>query len=438
MVAMASAVPVSHVAPGTDAAPSRILSVDILRGLTIALMILVNDPGDGRHTYAQLEHATWSGLTLTDLVFPTFLFLVGASIIFSLENRLARGESRAALARNIVRRALTILLIDFFIALFPYFHFTQLRIYGVLTRIAVCYLIVGLLCLVTRRAALLFSLAIALLLSYWILMRWVPVPGLGVPTHDIPLLDPDRNLAAVIDRGFSAFTESVFHTGRLYEGTRDPEGMLSTLPAIATVLFGTLAGLWLRRSTAVKHYGTLLVVAGDATESPANVREEALQTPGRTLAGLVLACVACLAIGFAWDAVFPINKRLWTSSYVFAAAGFSLLGLSVCYGLIDTLRLERRSKLFRMSLWPWLVFGSNAITAYAVSELLMEAGGVLRMHDDAAAGGRPVSVWVWIYQHWFAHGGSTKNTSLAFALGYVALCFLPNLLLWRKRIFLKV
>ena len=136
MVGMSSAI------SPTRAAPDRILSVDILRGLTIALMILVNDPGDGRHTYAQLEHAQWNGLTLTDLVFPTFLFLVGASVIFSLSNRISRGESRAALARNIIRRAATIVLIDFFIALFPSFHFTQLRIYGVLTRIALCYLIV--------------------------------------------------------------------------------------------------------------------------------------------------------------------------------------------------------------------------------------------------------------------------------------------------------
>lgn len=432
MDAMPSAAPVTH------AAPSRILSVDILRGLTIALMILVNDPGDGRHTYAQLEHAVWNGLTLTDLVFPTFLFLVGASIIFSLGNRIARGDSRAALARNIVRRAITIILIDWFIALFPYFHLTQLRIYGVLTRIAVCYLIVGLLCLVTRRAAVLFSVAITLLLSYWILMRYVPVPGFGVPTHDIPLLDPDRNLTAFIDRAFSSFTLSVFHTGRLYEGTRDPEGMLSTLPAIATALFGAMAGLWLRRSTAVKHQGTLTVVAGEEIASRSIVQEEAVQTPGRTLAGLVLACAVCLTTGFLWNSTFPINKRLWTSSYVFAAAGFSLLGLSVCYGLIDYLRLERRSKIFRASLWPWLVFGSNAITAYAVSELLIEAGGLFRIHDSAAPDGRPVSLWGWIYQHLFAHGDSTRNTSLAFALFYVALCFLPNLLLWRKRIFLKV
>ncbi len=434
MVAMASAV------SPTQAAPSRILSVDILRGLTIAFMILVNDAGDGRHTYAQLEHAQWSGLTLTDLVFPTFLFLVGASIIFSLANRVARGESRVALARNIVRRAITILLIDFFIALFPSFHLTQLRIYGVLTRIAICYLVVGLLCLVTRRAVVLLTLAVTLLVGYWVLMRFVPVPGFGVPTHDIPLLDPDGNLTAYLDRAFNAFTQAVLHTGRLYESTRDPEGLLSTLPAIATVLFGALGGIWLRRSTTVHHHAgvTLPVSADEADGLRATQSNQAVQTAGRTLGGLVVAALLCLAIGFTWNHAFPINKKLWTSSYVFAAAGFSLLGLSICYGLIDYLRLERVSRVFRASLWPWLVFGSNAITAYAVSELLIEAGGLIHIQDPAAPGGRPVSFWGWVYQHLFAHGQSTKNTSLAFALCYVALCFLPNLLLWRKRIFLKV
>ena len=434
MGAMPSNVSVAH------AAPNRILSVDILRGLTIALMILVNDPGDSRHIYAQLEHAQWSGLTLTDLVFPTFLFLVGASIIFSLANRVARGDSRAALAGNIVRRAFTIVLIDWFIALFPTFHLTQLRIYGVLTRIAICYLVVGLLCLVTRRATVLLSLAVTFLVGYWILMRFVPIPGLGVPTHNIPLLDPDRNLTAYIDRGFNTFTQAVFHTGRLYEGTRDPEGLLSTLPSVATTLFGALAGLWLRRSTAVRHRGNLdlALPANEAEREAVEKTEQAVQTPGRTLAGLVIACAVCLILGFAWNAAFPINKKLWTSSYVFAAAGFSLLGLSVCYGLIDYLRLERRSKVFRASLWPWLVFGSNAITAYAVSELLIEAGGLVHISDPSAADGRPVSLWGWVYPHIFAHGYSTDNTSLAFALSYVALCFLPNLLLWRNRIFLKV
>lgn len=434
MVAMSSAATV------TQSAPSRILSVDILRGLTVALMILVNDSGDGAHTYAQLEHAQWNGLTLTDLVFPTFLFLVGASIIFSLAGRVARGDSRAALARNIVRRAVMIVLIDFFIALFPFFHLGQLRIFGVLTRIALCYLVVGLLCLVTRRMAVLASLAVALLLGYWILMRFVPVPGFGVPTRGIPLLDPDRNLTAYLDRGFTAFTQAVFHTGRLYERTRDPEGLLSTLPAIATTLIGALTGLWLRRSTTVEHRSGLEAVPGATATERAKTEtgtSQRLQTPGRTLAGLFAASVVCLLLALAWNHSFPVNKKLWTSTYVLAAAGFSLLGLSVCYGLIDYLRLERRSPAMRAFLWPWLVFGSNAITAYAVSELLVEVLGSIHV-NEVGPNGRPLSVWTWVYRHLFAQGHSTVNTSLAFAIAYVAVCFLPNLLLWRKRIFLKV
>ena len=423
----------------THAAPSRILSVDVLRGLTIALMILVNDSGDGAHTYAQLEHATWNGLTLTDLVFPTFLFLVGASIIFSLANRVSRGDSRAALARNMVRRAVTIFLIGMFLNVFPHFHLSHMRIFGVLPRIAICYLVVGLLCLVTRKAAVLASIAIALLVTYWVLMRFVPVPGYGVPTHDIPLNDPDRNLTAVIDRAFNGFTRHYLHTGHLYEGTRDPEGILSTLPSIATAIFGALTGLWLRRSTPTLHRGVL--VAAEET-APGQVTAvgvqtvDAVQTPGRTFAGLVVAAVVCLTIGFLWNHSFPVNKKLWTSSYVFAAAGFSLVGLSFCYGLIDLLRLERKSAAVRAFLWPWLVFGSNAITAYAVSELLVEIAGNIHLYDKTTS--RMTNLWGWTYDNIFARGHSTDNTSLAMALAYVALCFLPNLFLWRKRIFLKV
>ncbi len=235
-------------------APARVLSVDVLRGLTIALMILVNDPGDWAHTYAQLDHAKWNGFTLTDFVFPNFLFLVGASIIFSLQSRIARSASgildkatKKTLALHIFRRAFLIFAIKMFLTAFPYFHYTHFRIYGVLTRIALCYLVAGLICLVTQRARTLIAITAALLIGYWALMRFVPVPGLGIPTHDFPILDPDRNLTAWLDRAISAFTQSTIHTGTLYEHTRDPEGLLSTLPAIATTLIGSLTGLWLRR-----------------------------------------------------------------------------------------------------------------------------------------------------------------------------------------------
>src|SRR6266849_1053345 len=233
--------------PTPAAAPARVLSIDVLRGLTIALMILVNDPGDWAHTYTQLDHAPWNGFTLTDFVFPNFLFLVGASIIFSLQSRIARGASKKTLALHILRRASLIFAIKMFLTAFPYFHYPHFRIYGVLTRIALCYLAAGLICLVTQRARTLIAITAALLIGYWALMRFVPIPGIGTPTHDVPLLDPDRNLAAWLDRAISAFTQSTLHTGTLYEHTRDPEGLLSTLPAIATTLIGSLTALWLTR-----------------------------------------------------------------------------------------------------------------------------------------------------------------------------------------------
>lgn len=451
--------------PVVSAAPNRVLSIDVLRGITIAFMILVNDPGDGTHTYTQLEHARWNGVTLTDLVFPTFLFLVGTSIILSLSTRIARGDSRSKLALNIVRRSAIILFLDLFLTAMPYFHLTTLRIYGVLTRIALCYLVVGLLCLVTRRVATLLAISAVLLLGYWALMHFVPVPGFGVPTHDIPLLDPDRNLTAWLDRGVNDLLQRTLHTGRLYQTTRDPEGLLSTLPAIATTIFGSLTALWLRRTTTSSESAALprttppnavssteaegavekpLSYAKQATPSPASsplTRHPAgaTQTQFQTLRGLLLAAVACLIAGRLWDISFPINKNLWTSSYVLFAAGCSLLGLALCYWLVDILRLQHRSHLGRAALWPWLVFGSNAITAYAMSNVFVKLFALIKVHDSWNPDPtRTITAWGWIYRHLFSRGVSTDRSSLAFALAFVALCFLPNLLLWRKRIFLKV
>src|ERR1035438_10313569 len=194
-----------------QSAPSRVLSIDALRGLTCALPILVNDPGDWSHVYTQLDHSPWNGFTLTDFVFPNFLFLVGASIILSLQARLARGESRRTMALHMLGRATVLFAVNLFLASFPHFHRTHVLIFGVLARIAVCYLVAGFLCLAnwnaTHRARTLLAIAAALLVSYWALMRFVPVPGFGVPTRGMPILDPDRNLAAWLDRGFNAFTQ---------------------------------------------------------------------------------------------------------------------------------------------------------------------------------------------------------------------------------------
>lgn len=392
-------------------ASTRVLSIDVLRGITIAFMILVNDAGDWGHVYSQLEHSQWNGCTLTDLVFPTFLFLVGASLILSLHTRIRRGDSRRALALHILRRSAILFALDLFIAAIPHFHLTHLRLYGVLTRIALCYLCAGLICLVTQRAGRLFAICVAILVGYWALMRLVPVPGFGIPTHEIPLLDPDRNLVSVLDRAVTAFLQRTIHTGVLYRNTRDPEGLLSTLPAIATTLLGSVAALWLRRADGK---------AGAITKS-------------KCALGLLLSGLVSLAAGILWNFWFPINKNLWTSSYVLFASGCALIGLAVCYWLIDVRRLHE-TRVGSWLIWPWLVFGSNAIVAYAVSEILVEIMVWITVRD----GGRTVTAWFWVYDHLFAHGQSTKLTSLAFAVAYVIFCFLPNWLLWRRRIFVKI
>lgn len=399
----------------TVTAPARrVLSIDVLRGITIAFMILVNDAGDSHHTYVQLEHAKWNGWTLTDLVFPTFLFVVGMSIILSLYARLQRGASRSELALHTFRRAGMIYLVYTFIALYPHFNVTHFRFYGVLPRIAICYLIVGLICLVTQRASTLLTVAGALLVTYWVLMRFVPVPGFGVPTIDIPLLDPDRNLVAWLDRGIIGFLQRTIHTGRLYEGTRDPEGLLSTIPAIATTLLGAVAALWLRLAEG---------------KSPTISRAQCAW-------GFVVAGVAGISSGLIWNIWFPINKKLWTSSYVLFAAGCAFLGLALCYWLID-IKHTNETKLGEKLTWPWFVFGSNAIVAYAVSDLLVETFTSIHT-SEMGPNGKPMSVWSWVYWHIFASHGSTNNTSALFALAYVLVCFIPNWILWRRKIFVKL
>jgi predicted acyltransferase len=426
----------------TNTAPARVLSIDVLRGLTIALMILVNDPGDWAHTYTQLDHAKWNGFTLTDFVFPNFLFLVGASIIFSLQSRIARGASKKTLALHILRRAFLIFAVKMFLTAFPYFHYTHFRIYGVLTRIALCYLAAGLICLVTQRARTLIAITAALLLGYWALLRFVPIPGIGTPTHDFPILDPDRNLTAWLDRAISAFTQSTIRTGTLYEHTRDPEGLLSTLPAIATTLIGSLTALWLRRVNAVSNSEAVKSASSQPERSgvegpPHFARTAPAITPARCLNGLIASGVLALAAGLLWNLTFPINKNLWTSSYVLYSAGWSLLTLALCYWLIDMRRLND-TPAGKALLWPWLVFGSNAITAFVISNLVVKIMLWIKVSDSFSTTGKPVTAWLWTYHHLFARNGSTNVTSLAFAIAVVAVCFLPNWLLWRNKILLKI
>ena len=405
--------------PATTSAPSnRVLSIDVLRGITIAFMILVNDPGDWGHTYEQLDHAKWNGWTLTDLVFPSFLFLVGASIILSLSGRIARGDSRRALAGHIVRRSITIFALALALNLIPYFHYTHLRLYGVLQRIALCYLCAGLICLVTQRARNLVAIAATLLVGYWVMMRFVPVPGLGVPVRDFPLLDPYSNLVAWADRGVMGFLQRTIHTGVLYEGTRDPEGLLSTIPAVGTTLLGSVAALWLR-------------LVGPAKDGRFAISKT------QCAIGLFLGGVIGIASGLLWNIWFPINKNLWTSSYVLFAAGCSLVGLAGCYWLIDIRRFHE-TKVGGVLVWPWLVFGSNAIAVFTVSFLLVKLLIFITFPSIIGPNGKPMTAWGWIYANLFARGHSTNLTSVAFAICFVLVCFIPNWILWRKGMFVKI
>ena len=373
----------------------RIQSLDFFRGLTIALMILVNNNGDFRNTYWPFLHSEWNGWTPTDLVFPFFVFIVGVSMVYSFRSRLARGDSRGAILKHALKRAVILFAIGVFIVnSFPdHYNPAHIRIYGVLQRIAICYLVAAVFVLWTDVEGKIAAIAVCLI-GYWILMRYVPVPGFGVPTRDIPLLDPNRNWVAWLDRKLLM--------GHLYEGVRDPEGLLSTMPAIGTVLFGVLTGELLRSKVSALAKTAWMLILG----------------------------VIGLAAGEFFNMWFPINKKLWTSSYVLFTAGFALVVLALCYWVLDVRKLRGRWTM------PVLVFGMNAIAAYTLSEMLAAGLGswILKLNV-----GTEVSMQDVIYHRLFAFGGlSTPNTSLAYALAFVLVCWIVMWVLWRKKIFLKV
>lgn len=380
--------------PAVAAAPSpRLLSLDVFRGFNILVMIVVNCCGPG--SFIQLQHSAWNGCTLTDLVFPFFLFISGVSIAFS--SRLAQVSEmsvrdRLGLLPAIVRRAAAIFIIGLLINAFPHYHLATWRIPGVLQRIALCYLVASMLYLFTG-ARTRWAVIASLLVGYWILMRFAPVPGFGIPTVNIPLLDPDRNVAAWLDRRLMM--------GHLYEKVRDPEGLLSTLPALASTLFGLAAGEWVRQ------------LRGDSS---------------RLLRRLVLVGIACLAGAAIWAQVFPINKKLWTSSYVLLTTGLALITLAACYWLLDIKHLRGRWTVIPV------VFGTNCIFAYALSEFLAISLVVAKVHVY----GQVMSYKQAFNYFTFDNIPVTQWAELGYALFYAALCWSITWLLYRKRIFLKL
>src|SRR5215472_2075476 len=220
----------------------RLYSLDVFRGTTIAAMILVNNPGNDS-AYALLDHAKWNGWTPTDLIFPFFLFIVGVSLVLSFRARVEKGESKPTLLLHTLRRSVIIFLIGLFLNGFPYFHLATWRVAGVLQRIALCYLAAAVIVLYLGSRAI-WMWTGALLIGYWIAMRFIPVPGIGIPTIDMPINDPNANIGWYIDK--------LYLPGRMYEKVRDPEGILSTFPAIATTLLGVITGQWLGKNIEAK------------------------------------------------------------------------------------------------------------------------------------------------------------------------------------------
>jgi predicted acyltransferase len=381
----------------------RLLSLDVLRGITIAFMIMVNNNG-GSGSWGFMNHAAWNGLTPTDLVFPTFVFVVGASIVFAFDARLARGATRTELAWHTLRRAGILFLLGIVVNGFPYFELEHLRIYGVLQRIAVCYLVVGLFYLWDQRVWTKVAGVVVALVGYWVLLRWVPVPGAGMPGRDIPFMDKGMNLVSWLDRLLMPHHLYLEWGGPDPHNLRDPEGLLSDLPAFGTALLGLLTGLWLRTGRAVK--------------------QKAL--------GLAAAALACLALGYLWSLEFPLNKNLWTSSFVLVAAGWSLTVLTMAYWVVEQWGWGKgRGKEW---VGPWLVFGSNAIVAYMFSELLASTLGVIAI----PVGGRHEALQFFLFSRIFAHIPDPGWAAFAYSVSFTAVCFLPVWFLYRKRIFVKV
>ena len=370
---------------------NRIVSLDLFRGITIAMMILVNNPGEATASYWPLEHAKWNGWTPTDLVFPFFVFIVGVAMAFSFTSRLRRGDTRQSLFMHVLWRGLALFAIGVLLNGFPERYNSHLRIYGVLQRIAICYVITAVLELWTDWKAQL-AVVFTCLAGYWLLMRFVPVPGFGIPTHDMPILDPDRNIVAWLDRKLLM--------GHLYETTRDPEGVLSTIPAVASCLTGLLTGKWLRTTRANSRKALAMVACG----------------------------VCAVILGSVWHLWFPINKKLWTSSFVLLTSGLALLFLALFYWLTDI-------KNFRKG-WtnPILVFGRNAIAAYVFAEILAKITDTVRVHSSFGL----VTAQDWVYLRFFAPLSSPANASLLYAITYVCVCWLAMLWFYRKGLFLKI
>ena len=360
------------------------ISLDAFRGITIAGMILVNNPGTWSDVHPALRHAAWDGWTPADVIFPFFLFIVGVAITLSIGAHAAPGQRRWRRCGKITRRALLIFALGVFLNGFPRFDWSVLRIPGVLQRIAVCYFCASLIVLTMGVRAQALT-AVALVAVYWVLMRFVPVHVTGGS-------GAEANLAAYIDARW-------LH-GHLLHAAWDPEGLLTTLPALATTLAGVLTGAWLRSG----------------------------RPHAERIAGLVVFGNLGLVLGGILNVWWPINKSLWTGSYVLLTGGMALSVLGVCDWLVDF-------KGYRRWATPFVVFGTNPIVAYVLSSLTAKA---MLLWPVTLADGATINLQEYVFATFFAPLASAANASLLYASTYVLLWLGITAVLYRNGAVIKI
>jgi predicted acyltransferase len=365
---------------------NRLLSLDAFRGITVAGMILVNNPGSWSDIYPPLRHAAWNGCTPTDLVFPFFLFIVGVSIHFGYQDKISAGLTRKVFLK-ILKRALIIFALGVFLSLFPRFNFETVRIPGVLQRIAVVFFIASILYLTTNWLTQI-RVAVILLIAYYLMMNLIPVPGVGPPS-----LEPEANLGAWLDR--------FLLNGHLWAQSKtwDPEGVLSTVPAIGTAILGMLTGKLL-----------------SSDEQPAD-----------KMVWLFFTGSMLIVAGLGWGLYFPINKALWTSSYVLYTGGIAMQFLACCYWLIDV-------KGFKKWAMPFVYYGTNALFVFVVSGLMVKALGRVKIDDE----GKEISILAYIYKYFYATWLSPVNASLLYAITLVLIFLVVLRWMYNRKWFVKI
>jgi predicted acyltransferase len=403
--------PVLAPSPVVPRTRERLISLDVFRGMTVAGMLLVNNPGTWSAIYPPLGHASWHGWTPTDLIFPFFLFIVGITTYLSREVRRERGDEDRTIIRQTLRRGALIFLFGLALSAFPGYQWgtvpgvddptfldrvsyriEHLRYLGVLQRIAIAYVCASLLTLRTSLKQQIVIIAV-LLYGYWFAMTLIPVPGRGIGA--LLLNDPGSTLAAYTDR-------AILGLDHIWSGSRtyDPEGPLSTIPAIATAMLGILAGRWIASPRPLIERITALFAAGSIG----------------------------MMVGLMWNWSFPINKNIWTSSYVMFTAGMACVVIATCMWVIDVQGFRKWTK-------PFVIYGVNPIVAFVGSGLMARLiYSMIKVNYD----GREVSLQAAIYRSMFASWLSPLNASLAFAVCFVLLWLGILTVLYRRNIILKV